>query len=140
MNKRPIFIFLIFAAICLVALPAWALTKRGGSDASNGSSVPASQKQGLDLFQINCGACHTLQAAGTDGIIGPNLDQLLATGPKSASTVKANQNRVLAAVNGGISGRMPKGILQGAQAKAVAQFVANNLAYIGSGSTAPATP
>jgi mono/diheme cytochrome c family protein len=131
MSKRPLVIFGIFAAICLVALPAWALTKKGGSDASPGSAVPASNQQGLQLFQINCGACHTLAAAGTDGLVGPNLDELLGTGPKSASTVKANQARVLNAIEKGIGGRMPKGILQSAQAKQVAAFVANNVSYIG---------
>jgi cytochrome c551/cytochrome c550 len=131
MSKRPLVIFGIFAAICLVALPAWALTQKGSSDASNGGSVPASQHQGLELFQINCGACHTLAAAGTDGIVGPNLDQLLGAGPKSTDSVKANQSRVLSAIQNGIGGRMPKGILQGAQAKAVAQFVGNNVSYIG---------
>ena len=131
MSKRPIAIFLVFAAICLVLLPFWALQARGGEEASPAGSVPAADKQGLQLFQINCGACHTLAAAGTDGVIGPNLDQLLATGPKSTSTVKANESRVLNAVNKGIGGRMPKGILQGAQAKAVAKFVADNAAYIG---------
>jgi len=130
MSKRPLVIFGIFAAICLVALPAWALTQKGGSDASPGSSVPASQQQGLQLFQINCGACHTLAAAGTDGQVGPNLDELLASGPKSASAVKGNEARVLNAVQDGIAGRMPKGILQAAQAKLVAQFVADNVAYI----------
>jgi mono/diheme cytochrome c family protein len=135
MNKRPIVIFLIFAAICLVALPAWALTKRGSSDASNGSSVPASDRVGMQLFQTNCGSCHTMQAAGTDGMIGPNLDQLLATGSKTAQTVKSNRDRVLSAVEGGLNGRMPKGILQGAQAKQVAQFVANNVAYLSSSPT-----
>lgn len=130
MSKRPIVIFIVFAAICLVVLPFWALAKQGSSEASPEGSVPAANQQGLQLFQINCGACHTLQAAGTDGIVGPNLDQLLATGPKTAQTVKANQSRVLNAVQSGIGGRMPKGILQGAQAKAVAQFVAENAAYI----------
>jgi mono/diheme cytochrome c family protein len=130
MSKRPLVIFGIFAAICLVALPAWALTQKGGSDASPGSSVPASGQQGLQLFQINCGACHTLAAAGTDGQVGPNLDELLASGPKSPSAVKGNQARVLHAVQDGIAGRMPKGILQAAQAKLVAQFVADNVAYI----------
>jgi mono/diheme cytochrome c family protein len=131
MSKRPLVIFGIFAAICLVALPAWALTQKGGSDASNGSSVPASERQGMQLFQINCGACHTLAAAGTDGLVGPNLDELLGTGPKSADAVKGNQSRVLSAIENGIEGRMPKGILQGGQAKLVAQFVAGNVAYIG---------
>ena len=131
MSKRPLVIFGIFAAICLVALPAWAITQKGSGDASSGGSVPASQRQGLELFQINCGACHTLAAAGTDGIVGPDLDQLLGTGPKSPDTVKANESRVLSAIQNGIGGRMPRGILQGEQAKAVAEFVANDLAYIG---------
>jgi cytochrome c551/cytochrome c550 len=129
--KRPIVMFCVLAAICLIVLPFWALQSKGGADASPESSVPKSDQQGLEIFQINCGACHTLAAAGTDGVIGPNLDQLLATGPKSTSTVKANESRVLNAVNKGIGGRMPKGILQGAQAKAVAKFVADNAAYIG---------
>jgi mono/diheme cytochrome c family protein len=131
MSKRPFVIFGIFAAICLVAVPAWAITQKGGSDASPESSVPAEDREGLQLFQINCGACHTLAAAGTDGLIGPNLDELLGTGPKSGSTVKANTSRVLSAVEDGIGGRMPKGILQGGQAKQVARFVADNVAYIG---------
>ncbi len=131
MSKRPLVIFGIFAAICLVALPAWALTQKGGSDASSGSSVPASEQQGMQLFQINCGACHTLAAGGTDGIIGPNLDELLGTGPKSADAVKANTSRVLSAIEEGRGGRMPKGIVQAAQARLVARFVADNVSYIG---------
>jgi mono/diheme cytochrome c family protein len=131
MSKRPLVIFGIFAAICLVGLPAWALTEKGGSDAASGGTVPAADHQGLELFQINCGACHTLAAAGTDGLIGPNLDELLGTGEKSASAVKANQSRVLSAIRTGIQGRMPKGILQGEQARQVARFVANNVSYIG---------
>ena len=68
MSKRPFVIFGIFAVICLVALPFWALAKDGSSDASPEGSVPAADQQGLELFQINCGACHTLAAAGTDGV------------------------------------------------------------------------
>ena len=85
--KRPIAIFIVFAAICLVLIPFWALQSKGGADASPGSTVPADNQQGLQVFQINCGACHTLAAAGTDGEIGPNLDQLLGTGQKSPDVV-----------------------------------------------------
>ena len=131
MSKRPFVIFGIFAAICLVALPAWALLKEGSSEAAPESSVSSSDQQGLELFQINCGACHTLAVAGTHGVVGPNLDDLLGTGPKSGDTVKANTDRVYNAVTQGIGGRMPKGILQGAQAKSVAKFVGDNVAYIG---------
>jgi mono/diheme cytochrome c family protein len=134
--KRPIAIFIVFAAICLVVLPFWALQSKGGADASPASSVPADNKQGLQIFQINCGACHTLAAAGTDGQIGPNLDQLLAPGPKTPDTVKGNYNLVLNTVKNGIGGRMPKELVQGDQAKQVSKFVANNLAYVPSSGTA----
>jgi mono/diheme cytochrome c family protein len=130
--KRPIVMFCILAAICLVVLPFWALQSKGGADASPQSSVPKSDRQGLEIFQINCGSCHTLQAAGTDGRIGPNLDQLLATGARSPDTVKANYSLVLQTVKHGIGGRMPKGLVQGQQAQEVARFVADNLAYVGS--------
>jgi len=130
MSKRPFVIFGIVAIVCLVVLPFWALAKQGSSDASQEGSVPAGDRQGLELFQINCGACHTLAAAGTDGLVGPNLDELLGITAKSTDTVKGNESRVYAAVTGGVKGRMPKGILQGAQAKAVAKFVADNVQYI----------
>ena len=29
------------------------------------------------MFATNCGTCHTLAAAGTDGVVGPDLDELL---------------------------------------------------------------
>ena len=129
MSKRPFVIFGIFAVICLVVLPFWALAKEGSSDASPEGSVSASDQQGLELFQINCGACHTLAAAGTDGVVGPNLDLRFGTGPKS-SLQKSTYTTVLTTIQNGLGGRMPKGILQGAQAKVVAQFVADNVQYI----------
>jgi mono/diheme cytochrome c family protein len=129
MSKRPLVIFGILAVICVVALPLWALAKVGSSDASPEGSVPASDRQGLELFQINCGACHTLEAAGTEGIVGPNLDVRFGTGPKS-SLQKSTYTTVLTTIQNGLGGRMPKGILRGAQAKAVAQFVADNVQYI----------
>jgi len=129
--KRPIVMFCVLAAICLVVLPFWALQSKGGAEASPESTVPQSEQQGLEVFQINCGSCHTLAAAGTDGLIGPNLDQLLATGAKSPDTVKANYSLVLNTIKTGIGGRMPKDLVQGEQAEQVARFVADNLAYVG---------
>lgn len=125
--KKRLVIFGIWALICLVALPAWAILSAG----SPSGSVPANEHEGLELFQINCGACHTLKAAGTDGIVGPDLDLSLGVGEKSPSTVEDNRKLVLNAIKVGREGRMPKGILKGEQAKAVAQFVAENLDYIG---------
>jgi mono/diheme cytochrome c family protein len=134
--KRPIVMFVVLAAICLVVLPFWALQSKGGADASPEASVPAADKQGLEIFQINCGACHTLAAAGTDGIIGPNLDQRFGTGSKS-SLQKSTYKTVLTTIKNGLGGRMPKGLVQGEQAQTVAEFVANNVQYVGASTPSP---
>lgn len=117
--------FVIFGIVVLllgIGIPAWALT-REGSESLTGTNVASNLQGGKDLFVTNCGACHTLAAAGTDGVIGPNLDDLLAppnTSPPDPATVKP---RVLAAINGGMGGRMPKGVVSGEQADEVATFV-----------------
>ncbi len=120
MSKRAYIWFGVFAVLCAVAIPAWAISKEGGSSASP-ESVPAGEQQGKALFEINCGACHTLAKAGTDGVVGPNLDELLGTG-----SPEANKARVLNAIDNGINGRMPKGIVAGQEAEMAADFVANN--------------
>ena len=71
----------------------------------------------------NCGACHTLAKAGTDGVVGPNLDDLLAPPSPTPPDPETIKPRVLAAVNNGVGGRMPAGILTGEQAETVADFV-----------------
>jgi cytochrome c6 len=43
----------------------------GGSSGSGGAQVAGKQ-----VFTDNCGSCHTLQAAGTSGQVGPNLDEI----------------------------------------------------------------
>jgi mono/diheme cytochrome c family protein len=106
-----------------VGVPAWALTKEGSEDASP-DNVPSNLQQGKDLFVTNCGACHTLAVAGTDGVIGPNLDDLLAPPSASAPDPNTIKPRVLSAINNGINGRMPKGVVSGQQADQVATFVA----------------
>jgi mono/diheme cytochrome c family protein len=105
-----------------VGVPAWALTKEGSQDASS-ENVPSSLQEGKDLFVTNCGACHTLAEAGTDGVIGPNLDDLLAPPSASAPDPATIKPRVLSAINNGVGGRMPKGVLTGQQADEVATFV-----------------
>ena len=85
-------------------------------------------------FQTNCGTCHTLYAAGTDGNDAPNLDELLApsgppSGPTAASTIKETEGRVLNALEHGVDttttpGRCPPGSYPN-QGKEVAEFVAH---------------
>jgi mono/diheme cytochrome c family protein len=67
--------------------------------------------QGKELFANTCGGCHTLSDAGTNGEVGPNLDEL---GPDA--------ERVTAAIESG-PGTMPPNLLEGAEAEAVATYV-----------------
>jgi mono/diheme cytochrome c family protein len=119
MNKRIFVLFAIFAVVFAIAIPVWATSKEGGEENSP-AKVAASDEYAKELFATNCGACHTLQRAGTDGIVGPNLDDLLG-GPAGG---EANEQRVLTAIENGVEGRMPAGILRGTNAEVVANFVA----------------
>ena len=70
---------------------------------------------GLDVYndKAQCGICHTLQAAGSEGQIGTNLDQL-----------KPSMLQVVSAVTNGIS-VMPsfEGMLNSEEIDAVAYYV-----------------
>jgi mono/diheme cytochrome c family protein len=133
MSKRTFIWFGILVVVLAVVIPWLAFRSKGDAETGD-QEVAASLKSGQSLFQTNCGTCHTLYAAGTDGNYGPNLDELLAPsgppeGPSAASTVKATEGRVLNAVENGVNsstpGRMPGGILGKTQAKEVAEFVAH---------------
>ncbi len=118
MKKSGVAIFVVVAIIFAVAIPYFAITGEG-TEGSTEVKVAGSDESAKALFQTNCGSCHTLARAGTDGVVGPNLDELLGQG-----TPEGNEPRVLAAIENGINGRMPAGILAGAQAEEVAEFVA----------------
>ena len=120
MSKRTFVLFGIFAVFFGLLLPYWAISKEGEESASP-EKVASSDEEAKQLFQTNCGACHTLARAGTDGIVGPNLDDVLGGG-----TPETNEGRVATAIQRGGTGqgKMPAGILQGEDAKLVANFVA----------------
>jgi mono/diheme cytochrome c family protein len=122
MSKRTFVIFGIFAVLFGVLLPVWAISKEGGEGASP-ERVASSDQDAKVLFQENCGNCHTLARAGTDGVVGPNLDDLLGQG-----TPDANLTRVKNAIQNGFNtddfkGYMPAGIVQGQDASDIADFV-----------------
>lgn len=75
---------------------------------------PKNATSGKEIFLANCGSCHVLADAGTNGQVGPNLDQL-----KPSLSIVQRQ-----VINGG--GAMPafKGQLTAAQITAVAKYVA----------------
>jgi cbb3-type cytochrome c oxidase subunit III len=108
-------------------MPAKLVTGRDADDvaafvAANAGLQGYSQSQaisgtnGQQIFKQKCASCHTLQAAGATGTIGPNLDQL-----KPPLSVVQNQ-----VIRGG--GVMPafQGVLTDAQIKAVAKYVSDN--------------
>jgi mono/diheme cytochrome c family protein len=43
---------------------------------STAAPAPAEAADGEQLFIDNCGSCHALSKAGTEGSVGPNLDEL----------------------------------------------------------------
>jgi len=110
--------------LALLACIALALGACGGGDDSGGEATTTEAAtttgggaaSGEQIFTSNCGGCHTLQAAGTNGTTGPNLDDL-----KPDEATVEQQVR-----NGG--GGMPafEGQLSDAQISAVASYVAGN--------------
>jgi len=73
---------------------------------------------GLEVYnnKAQCGVCHTLQAAGSTGDIGPNFDQLRSTIPQ-----------IISAVTNGIGVMSPwEGILTYEEIEAVAYYVFNS--------------
>jgi mono/diheme cytochrome c family protein len=128
MKKSTFITFGLLVFVLAVVIP-W-LAFRGSGDANTGAEkVPSNLKTGQALFQTNCGTCHTLYSAGTDGNYGPNLDELLATTGQAETPEAAEgiSERVLNAEKEGVDsntpGRMPPAILNEQQQKEVAEFV-----------------
>jgi mono/diheme cytochrome c family protein len=99
------------ASLLTALLAAGALA---GCGDSGGGKPKVALGAGGQLFVDRCGRCHTLSAAGTDGKVGPKLDVLR---PSVAT--------VLTAIHNG-PGVMPSDLVRGADAQAVARFVAAN--------------
>jgi mono/diheme cytochrome c family protein len=133
MSKKTFVIFGLLVIFLAVLIP-WLAFRSDGDAARGAQEVPSGLEEGQALFQTNCGNCHTLYAAGTDGNFAPDLDELLApSGPPEGEgaqeTIDQTSERVLNAIDNGVdstttAGRMPPGILSGEQAEEVAEFVA----------------
>jgi mono/diheme cytochrome c family protein len=104
-----------------VAVPAVVIAARdeakGGTGNLRTNSASADESEGKELFIANCKSCHTLKAVQAYGVTGPNLDELGGL----------DRARVLQGIKrgGSGSGRMPPELLTGADARAVATYVAN---------------
>jgi mono/diheme cytochrome c family protein len=87
----------------------------GGSGSSSGGSSGANAAGAKVFADAGCKNCHTLKAAGANGSVGPNLDQL-----------QPSEKLVIKQVNTG-GGVMPsfKGKLTPQQITAVAKYVSS---------------
>jgi cbb3-type cytochrome c oxidase subunit III len=64
----------LVAAVLLLSIAAAGC----GGAGTGGISAGGDTARGEALFKQQCGGCHTLAAAGTAGVIGPNLDDAFA--------------------------------------------------------------
>jgi mono/diheme cytochrome c family protein len=102
---------------------------------SVGRVEDASTSGGQALFQENCGSCHTLADAGTQGQVGPNLDQAFAYARKDQEDQGFHESTIRDVVRGQIAypveepptgdPGMPANILTGEDADTVAAYVAS---------------
>ena len=85
---------------------------------SSSAFADSKMELGLEVFnnKAQCGMCHTLQAAGSEGQIGINLDQL-----------KPLMSQVIMVVTNG-NGVMPafEGMLSSEEIEAVSYFVSTS--------------
>jgi mono/diheme cytochrome c family protein len=128
-RRAAIVMFVILYVLFGVGLPVALLTGNHAkaSDQFAGVKLNADDKHGRDLFGEQCGVCHTLAAASANGKVGPNLDTLK---PPASLVLNTINNGCLQSPPPGSrqaclgQGTMPANIVQGKDAKDVANFVA----------------
>jgi mono/diheme cytochrome c family protein len=112
--------------VALLSLAALALA---GCGTGGLAEENADTSEGKLLFTQRCGACHTLREAGTPGssggnpAAGPNLDQAFA-GPKSEDFQESTIREVVREQIDFPTPPMPEDLVEGADADAVAAYVA----------------
>jgi cbb3-type cytochrome c oxidase subunit III len=121
----------------------------GNGGVAKGAQRPDTNN-GQQLFSQSCAACHTMQAAGATGTIGPNLDNAFAADRKDGYPDSSIENVVLGQIRLG-SGpiatyttnkkftpqtTMPANLVKGQDAIDVAAYVAS-VAGVGGFAAAP---
>jgi mono/diheme cytochrome c family protein len=109
----------VLIAVLLVAGVASAcggtgVAKPGEADLANGKT----------LFQGKCGACHVLEDAGTNGTVGPNLDEA-AAGDRIAGLKVSSFEALVRQQIDEADPPMPRHLVKGDDARDVAAYVAS---------------
>jgi mono/diheme cytochrome c family protein len=94
---------------------------------ANEQPLSAAELRGRDLFVQNCGSCHTLDAAGTIGQIGPNLGDIAIDEADILRAIRSGGGSHSHGA-GGRTGNMPRNLVTGKDARDVAAFVASSAA------------
>ena len=116
------------AALVAVAAAAGALLAAGCGSVGHQENV--SQGEGEELFRQGCAQCHTLEAVGAQGQIGPNLDAHFAELRRQGFDESSMRDLVRAQIAHPVeepptgAPGMPANIYEGEQAEAVAAYVA----------------
>jgi mono/diheme cytochrome c family protein len=110
-------------------------TSSRGAPLSGAAEQPLSpaEQRGRHLFVDHCGSCHTLDAAGTVGNVGPNLADIAVNHADVLHAIRTGGGRHAKGQGTGPSGNMPRNLVTGKDAQEVAAFVAANA----SGSSTP---
>ena len=89
--KRPYRVGVLGAGLAAIAL----LVSGCGTGGVASAGATPDTANGQTLFTQQCGACHTLAAAGTSGTIGPDLDNAFAGDVAQGLSQTAIENTVL---------------------------------------------
>jgi len=104
-----------------VVLCATALLAAGCG--TGGLAKGGDQGKGKDLFLAKCAGCHTLADAGSNGAVGPNLDDAFAydrqQGYENSTIQQVVRDQIEIA-----GGRMPANLVKGSDANDVAAYIA----------------
>jgi mono/diheme cytochrome c family protein len=122
-------------ALALCVALAGAALATAGCGTGGISSGAADRANGKELFVKNCGSCHTLADAGTQGKIGPNLDEAFGYARDDSLPGQGfSESTIRDVVRGQIAypvrepptgdPGMPANLVTGEDADAVAAFVA----------------
>jgi cbb3-type cytochrome c oxidase subunit III len=95
-----------------------------GGCGTGGIAKSSDTDLGKTLFTSKCASCHTLAAANAKGKIGPNLDEAFAYGRKQGFKQVTIEQVVRDQIELA-SGQMPANLVTGADADAVAAYVAS---------------
>jgi len=110
--------------VIAASLAAAALLSSGCGSSSVKVPKADPNHNGAVVFAARCGACHTLDAAGTQGSTTNVADKENVDGPNFDVRSEKVPDVLFAIANGGFSGAiMPENIVTGQEAQQVAAFV-----------------